>query len=77
MAVVGLFGIAYYKIAFQPERFRELILFGAQAKLILVATGVLCVLLGLVLWRILIPLAADLLFAVIFINYYKQLMSSH
>ena len=73
MSVVGLFGVAYYRIANQPERYRELILFGAQAKLVLAATGVLNVVIGLVLWPILIPLAADVVFAAIFIKYYKQL----
>ena len=73
MALVALFGFAYYKIAVDPVRYSELILFGAQAKLVLVLTGLVCVVQGLALWPLLIPFAADLVFGLIFVRIYRQI----
>lgn len=73
LALVLLFGVAYLTIAFDPVRFRELILFGALSKLILVLVGTLDVVLGYVSWPIVIPLVGDIVFALAFLKVYFRL----
>ena len=72
LAMVGLFGVAYLCIAINPIRFRELMLFGALSKILLVMVVVLDVYIGLVNWKILLILVADLMFALMFLRFYQS-----
>jgi hypothetical protein len=70
LTMVGLFGLAYFCVAFNPLRYKELMLFGALSKILLVIVVMLDVYIGLVNWKILLILVADLIFALMFLRFY-------
>ncbi len=72
LTMVALFGVAYFCIAINPVRFRELMLFGALSKILLVMVVVLDVYIGLVNRKILLILLADLAFALAFLHFYRS-----
>ena len=67
--LVAMFGVGYFWIALDPATNRPIIKLGAIAKLMFVIAGVISVLLGNISWQILVPLAGDLVYAILFLRY--------
>lgn len=71
--LVVAFGLGYFWIALDMVKNRQIILLGGVAKMMLVTTGVLNVMYGMVSWQILIPLAGDFLYALAFFAVYRSI----
>jgi len=71
--LVFLFGIAYYRAATDLAGQAEVIKLGGIAKLALVVVAALDVVLGVVSWPILVPLAGDLVYGLLFFKALSRL----
>lgn len=69
---VALFGYAYLLIAINPARYRPYISFGAIGKLLAFACAIAGWLAGLVVWKLPALLSADLVFALLFLDYLRR-----
>ena len=70
--LVAMFGVGYFWIALDPVTNRPIIKLGAIAKLVFVTAGVISVFLDNISWQILIPLAVDLAYSILFISYLQS-----
>ncbi|RRJ83217.1 hypothetical protein [Aestuariirhabdus litorea] len=71
--LVFCFGIGYFWASRDPRAGAPLIRLGAWSKLILVLVGGLEVVRGLVSWPLLLPLAVDLFYALVFFGLLQRL----
>jgi hypothetical protein len=71
--LVLAFGIGYFWIARDPVKNRQIILLGALAKIMLVLFVGFQVITGIASWQLLIPVSADLIYAVLFVLAYRTL----
>lgn len=70
--VVFGFGIGYFWIAQDMVKNRQIMLLGGVAKMLLVATGVLNVIFGMISWQVLLPLSIDFIYALLFFAVYRS-----
>ena len=70
--LVATFGYAYLRIAQDPRRFRPFVELGAIGKLLAVAATTWPWLAGEVGWRLPLLAGADLVFAVLFIDFLRR-----
>ena len=70
--LVAIFGMGYFWIAREPDKNRPIIRLGAIGKLSLVVAGVVEVMIGNISWQILIPLAVDLIYSLLFFRALSQ-----
>jgi hypothetical protein len=70
--LVGMFGIVYACIAFDPVRFRLYIPLGVAGKLLAVASTTVPWLLGAVPWNVPALTGLDLIYALLFFDYLRR-----
>jgi hypothetical protein len=70
--LVATFGYAYLRIAQDPSRYRSFVELGAIGKLLAVAAATLPWLTGDVGWQLPAFVSADLVFAVLFVDYLRR-----
>ena len=69
---IGLFGYAYIRVALDPDRFRPLIHVTALGKLFAFASAALPWLTGIISSRLPVLLSADVVFAILFLDYLRR-----